>query len=322
MASIKDLENQFNQTLNGLQLPASPLELYDPIRYTLANGGKRMRPLLVLLGCKIYNDDVSNALHPAIAIELFHNFTLLHDDIMDNAPLRRGMPSVHKKWNDNIAILSGDAMLIKAFQHLAETRAEILPRIISEFNKTALEVCEGQQLDMNFELRDDVSIDEYLDMIRMKTAVLLATSLKIGGLIGGANPQQTDLLYDFGVKAGIAFQLQDDILDVYGESQKVGKKKGGDIVANKKTFLLLKAQELTSDKQSVELNTLLQITNDEEKVKAVTTLYNELGVRELAEQKMWESYNAGLESLKQISGNPEWIELLSEFSHSLMHRDN
>ncbi len=322
MNPIQDLLKQFNYALGLLELPDGPKELYDPIKYTLDNGGKRMRPLLVLLGCKVFSEDVSQALRPAIGIELFHNFTLLHDDIMDEAPLRRGNPSVYKKWNSNIAILSGDAMIIKAYQLLVETRTGALSDVLIEFNRTALEVCEGQQLDMNFESRDDVSLEEYLQMIGLKTAVLLATSLKIGALIGGANAEQANLLYNFGLNTGIAFQLQDDILDVYGESAKVGKQKGGDIISNKKTFLLLKALELADKEKSLELNQWLTSNAPTQKVAAVTAIYNQLGVRQLAEEKMWDYYNSGIASLEKVKGSAAWVTTLKQFSNDLMHREH
>ncbi|MFT4544937.1 MAG: geranylgeranyl diphosphate synthase type II [Polaribacter sp.] len=322
MNPIQELQAQLEQALGTLDVPASPAELYDPIKYTLSNGGKRMRPLLVLIGCKIFNDDVSEAINPALGVEMFHNFTLLHDDIMDDAPLRRGKPSVHKKWDSNIAILSGDAMMVKTYQSFIETRSEVLRPMLRVFNRTAVEVCEGQQFDMNFELRDDVSIAEYLDMIRLKTAVLLAASLQIGGMIGGASKEQSELLYDFGLNAGIAFQLQDDILDVYGESAKVGKQKGGDIICNKKTFLLLKAQELATGSLAKELAEQLGNSSEQEKVAAVTQIYDELKIRQLAEARMWEFYNKGMASLEKVEGNKNWIEILRQFSHNLMHRES
>jgi geranylgeranyl diphosphate synthase type II len=322
MNPIQELQAQLEQALGTLDVPASPAELYDPIKYTLSNGGKRMRPLLVLIGCKIFNDDVSEAINPALGVEMFHNFTLLHDDIMDDAPLRRGKPSVHKKWDSNIAILSGDAMMVKTYQSFIETRSEVLRPMLRVFNRTAVEVCEGQQFDMNFELRDDVSIAEYLDMIRLKTAVLLAASLQIGGMIGGASKEQSELLYDLGLNAGIAFQLQDDILDVYGESAKVGKQKGGDIICNKKTFLLLKAQELATGSLAKELAEQLGNSSEQEKVAAVTQIYDELKIRQLAEARMWEFYNKGMASLEKVEGNKNWIEILRQFSHNLMHRES
>ena len=322
MNPIQKLQAQLKQALGTLEMPASPAELYDPIKYTLGNGGKRMRPLLVLIGCKIFNDDVSEAINPALGVEMFHNFTLLHDDIMDDAPLRRGKPSVHKKWDSNIAILSGDAMMVKTYQSFIETRSEVLRPMLRVFNRTAVEVCEGQQFDMNFELRNDVSIAEYLDMIRLKTAVLLAASLQIGGMIGGASKEQSELLYDFGLNAGIAFQLQDDILDVYGESAKVGKQKGGDIICNKKTFLLLKAQELATGNLAKELAEQLGNSSEQEKVATVTKIYDELKIRQLAEMRMWEFYNKGMASLEKVEGNKNWIEILRQFSHNLMHRES
>jgi geranylgeranyl diphosphate synthase type II len=320
MNQVQELRSRIEQVIQSLSVPSSPKDLYEPISYTLSNGGKRMRPILVLLGCKIFSESIENAIRPAIGMELFHNFSLIHDDIMDSAPIRRGKPTVHERWNSNIAILSGDAMMIQAYQQLVETRPDAVATIIRIFNQTAIEVCEGQQLDMDFEKRDDVSIDEYLNMIRLKTAVLLAACLKVGATIGGANEEQAQHLYDFGLNTGIAFQLQDDILDVYGESQKVGKQKGGDILLNKKTYLLLKALELTSESGSVEQ--WLKSNATEGKVAAVTEIYNDHQVRELAEKRMWEFYDLGVSSLKKVNGNAQWIEVLLQFSNELMHREN
>jgi geranylgeranyl diphosphate synthase type II len=323
MTELQELREAFEEVLSKFTLPSEPESLYLPIEYTINNGGKRMRPLLVLLGCKLFNDDLKNAVHPALGIELFHNFTLVHDDIMDNAPLRRGNPTVHEKWNDNVAILSGDAIFIKAYQELIQTRAEVLPQTLEIFNRTALEICEGQQLDMEFESRENVSIADYIHMITNKTAVLLGCSLQVGALIGGASEKQSQLLYEFGLNAGIAFQLQDDILDVFGESQKVGKQKGGDIIANKKTFLLLKALELANGEDNSELNKWLDRSNaDNEKVAAVTAIYNELNVRELAEAEMWKYFNKGLQSLSQVEGNEKWKTILQQFATKLMHRES
>lgn len=323
MTELQELRKEFEQVLYAFNLPSEPEHLYRPIEYTIENGGKRMRPLLVLLGCKIFYEDISQALHPALSIELFHNFTLVHDDIMDNAPLRRGNPTVHEKWNDNVAILSGDALFIKSYQELAKTRKEVLKPVLDVFNRTALEICEGQQLDMEFESRENVSIADYIHMITNKTAVLLGCSLQVGALIGGASEKQSQLLYDFGLNAGIAFQLQDDILDVFGESQKVGKQKGGDIIANKKTFLLLKALELADGKDNSALNKWLDHSNaDNEKVTAVTAIYNKLSVRELAEAEMWKYFNQGLESLAQVEGNEHWKTILEQFATKLMHRES
>ena len=323
MNELPELTKAFERVLGELELPQKPELLYEPVSYTINNGGKRMRPLLVLLGCKIFSEDISKALHPSVAIEMFHNFTLVHDDIMDRAPLRRGKPSVYQKWNDNVAILSGDAMMVKSYQSLVQTRKEVLAEVLDIFNLTALEVCEGQQHDMDFEERDDVSISEYLEMIRLKTAVLLAASLKLGAVIGGASKKNAQKLYDFGLNVGIAFQLQDDILDVYGETAKVGKQKGGDIIANKQTYLLIKAKELASEKQTNELNSWLNNSHPEsEKVEAITALYQTLNVRELAEAEMWKYFNSGLESLKQVQGNENWKNILEQFATNLMHRES
>jgi len=322
MKQLQSLQDQVNLALETLELPNQPSLLYDPISYTLSNGGKRMRPLLVLMGCKVFKDDISQAIHPAIGIEVFHNFTLLHDDIMDNAPIRRGKPAVHSKWNSNIAILSGDAMMILAYQELCKTDTSVLPEVLKVFNKTALEVCEGQQLDMDFETAENVSIADYINMIRLKTAVVLGGGLKVGAIIGKADAQQAELLYQFGLNVGIAFQLQDDILDVYGESQKVGKQKGGDIISSKKTFLLLKAVELADEKQANSLKKWLTSDSELEKVKAVTEIYNQLEIRQLAEARMWDYYNKGIASLDQIKGNAEWVETLRTFSEKLMHRES
>jgi geranylgeranyl diphosphate synthase type II len=323
MTELKELRKDFDETLHGFTVPAKPEHLYKPIEYTIENGGKRMRPLLVLLGCKMFSEDISQAVHPALSIELFHNFTLVHDDIMDNAPLRRGNPTVHEKWNDNVAILSGDALFIKSYQELIKTRNEVLKPVVEVFNRTALEICEGQQLDMEFEDREDVSISDYIHMITNKTAVLLGCSLQIGALIGGAKETEAQLLYDFGLNAGIAFQLQDDILDVFGESEKVGKQKGGDILSNKKTFLLLKAMELVSNEQKTELDNWLNGKHsDTEKVDAVTTIYNDLNVRELAENEMWNYFNLGLTSLSQVEGDTKWKSVLEQFATKLMHRES
>lgn len=322
MKQLQDLQHQFVLALEALELPTQPSLLYDPVAYTLSNGGKRMRPLLVLMGCKVFNEDISQAMHPAIGIEVFHNFTLLHDDIMDNAPIRRGKPAVHSKWNNNIAILSGDAMMILAYQEICKTGTSVLPQVLEVFNRTALEVCEGQQLDMDYETAQDVSIDDYLNMIRLKTAVVLGGGLQVGAIIGKAEKQQADLLYEFGLNTGIAFQLQDDILDVYGESHKVGKQKGGDIISEKKTFLLLKAMELADENQSELLKKWLASDAEAEKVKAVTEIYDQLNIRQLAEARMLDYYNKGMTSLNLVKGNEEWIEILRKFSHDLMHRES
>lgn len=324
VADISVLQKTIEEELKRFATPSSPKELYDPIAYILEIGGKRMRPLLVLLGCKVFNDDISHAIHPALGIEVFHNSTLLHDDIMDNAPLRRGKQTVHKKWNSNIAILSGDTMLVQAYREISNTRDDVLAATLSVFNQTTVEVCEGQLFDINFEERDDVSIDEYLNMIRLKTAVLLGASLKIGAVIGGADAEQAELLYKFGMNTGIAFQLQDDILDVYGNTEKVGKQKGGDIIANKKTFLLLKAMEIADEDQRTELNRWLAFDGEDssEKVNAVLHIYEQLQIRNLAEKRMEEHYAKAIESFSQVDANSEWLKSLRAFTDELMQREH
>ncbi|MCF8256754.1 MAG: polyprenyl synthetase family protein [Flavobacteriales bacterium] len=320
---IAPLLKQMEVALRDMHFESWPAELYDPVRYTMANGGKRMRPLLVLMGCKLFKDDVTDAMGPAMAVELFHNFSLLHDDLMDNAPVRRGHPSVHVKWNPNIAILSGDAMLVLAYQALARTDAKLLPELLDIFSSTALKVCEGQQLDMNFEQRNDVAVVEYEQMIALKTAVLLAASLKMGAIIGGADAAQAKHLYDFGLHAGIAFQLQDDILDVFGDSGKVGKQQGGDIVSDKKTYLQIKALQLATgpDRKELALWKGNGHASAAEKVRAVTDIYHRLGIRELAEERMSYYHDEALRHLEPVMGNEEWKATLRKFTDSLMIRE-
>lgn len=304
-------------------LPASPANLYDPVRYTLSHSGKRMRPLLTLIGAGLFSENVKRALPAACGIELFHNFTLLHDDIMDNAPLRRGQPSVYAKWNHNIAILSGDAMYTEAFRQLAQSPKEVLPEVLEIFTRTALEVCEGQQYDMDFETQNNVSISGYLRMIELKTAVLLAASLQMGALCGGATKEEAEKLYAFGKHVGIAFQLQDDILDVFGEAGKFGKTVGGDIVANKKTFLLLKAFELANRYQKEELQNWLQAdaSDAKAKVEAVKSIYDQLGVRKAAEEEMTKQYEKGIAALQNVNADETKKKVLKDFADGLMVRE-
>jgi len=302
---------------------SQPAELYEPLRYMLALGGKRIRPLLALLGCELFGAKKEDALPAAAAIELFHNFTLVHDDIMDNAPLRRNRETIHRRWNGNIALLSGDAMLVMAYRSLARTRSELLPSVLDVFNETALQVCEGQQLDMNFEKKEEISIDDYLHMIMLKTAVLLAGSLKIGAIIGKAGAQDAELLYQFGCNIGVAFQLQDDILDVYGDTEKFGKQKAGDIIAGKKTFLFLKAAETAPAALKKELKRLLESPTMEtsEKVQRVTGIYDELDVRTPARILMEEYYQRALSCFDRIRVDASASEKLLGLSQSLMIRE-
>lgn len=281
-----------------------------------------MRPLLTLIGCKMYHEDQERAIHAALAIELFHNFSLIHDDIMDNAPLRRGKPTVHEKWNNNIAILSGDAMLVEAYKQIAQVPAEVMPRALEIFSRTAEEVCEGQQYDMDFETAAGVTITDYIRMIERKTAVLLGAALKIGAYCGNATETQAQHLYEFGRTIGIAFQLHDDILDVYGDAAQFGKQTGGDILANKKTFLLLKALERANGYKKEELLQWLQApaSAGAEKVKAVTAIYDYLGIKELAEAESNRYYEEGIVHLDAAEANPEWKNYLRNFTDQLMVR--
>ena len=300
-----------------------PISLYEPIRYLMSLGGKRIRPLLVLMAYRIFKDDYESVVKPALAVEVFHNFTLMHDDIMDKAPLRRGKATVHEKWNANIAILSGDVMLVKAYDLLLESKSPVLATIIESFNETARFVCEGQQLDMDFETRDNVTVDEYVEMIKLKTSVLLGYSLKYGGLLAHTTPDNLYNLYNFGCYIGIGFQLKDDLLDVFGEQEKVGKQMGGDIIANKKTYLLIKALEKADGAVKEELSAWLikKDFNKEEKVNAVTSIYETLNLRAETEELMNHYFSLGFNYLKKVKGSEEAKTQLEEFSHYLIHRD-
>jgi geranylgeranyl diphosphate synthase type II len=289
----------------------------------MALGGKRLRPCLLLMACDMFGGDVEKALAPALAIEVFHNFTLMHDDIMDKAPLRRGKPTVHEKWNANVAILSGDVMMVESNKLIMQVDDKVLRRVLDVFNDTAVGVCEGQQIDMNFETRSDVGIDEYIDMIRLKTAVLLGGTLKMGALVGGAGDGEASLLYAFGEQLGIAFQLQDDILDVYGDPEKFGKQVGGDILSNKKTYLLIKALELAQGDTLTQLNYWLHAEEYEptEKVEAVKRIYNQLNIREQAEAEMNQYAEKAMLSFDKISLPDERKSVLKEFADMLLVRE-
>jgi len=278
-------QQHINQGLAELDLPPVPATLYDPIRYMLALGGKRIRPLLTLMAADLFSiPDIKQAVPAALAVELFHNFSLVHDDIMDQAPLRRGKPTVHEKWNANVAILSGDNLLIMAYGQLAKCPGDKLPPILKIFNTMATHVCEGQQLDMDFEASPRVGIDDYLHMIQLKTSVLLGTALKIGAVLGGASDVDAQHLYDFGVNVGIAFQLQDDLLDVYGDPEQFGKQRGGDILANKKTYLLLKALETADPAIVSQLHDWMKRHDQPEtKINQVTAIYDSLGIQQATE---------------------------------------
>ena len=316
---------QFIQNLpTTLELGKTPRELYDPITYILSLDGKRIRPMLSLLSYGIYKPNPEDILSQAAAIEVFHNFTLLHDDIMDDAPLRRGKDTVHVKWNNNVAILSGDVMLVKVYDLLLPTHTEKLGEIIRLFNKTAAEVCEGQQLDMNFESLEEVHEDEYINMIRLKTAVLVGFALQLGALLAGAEKEDSQKLYDFGMNIGVGFQLKDDLLDVYADQTKFGKQVGGDIISNKKTFLLIKALELAEGEDANELNYWLSKSNfdKEEKVLAVRGIYDKIGIKALTEAKMNSYFEAGFAQYDAIHfKNEDYFLELKEITQNLIHRE-
>jgi len=319
MKSIQELSALISDELGRIEYPKTPLLLYEPIYYILGLGGKRMRPILVLMAHQLFDNNIEKAISPALAIEVFHNFTLLHDDIMDNAPLRRGQKTVHEKWNSNVAILSGDTMLVQAYQLIAEVDNTIVKQVLAVFSKAAIEVCEGQQWDMDFETQSDVSIPDYLKMIEYKTAVLLGAALQIGGITSGASKEQQNHLYAFGRDLGVAFQLKDDLLDAFGDTATFGKQVGGDIMANKKTYLYLKALELADGTQRQNLEQYFS-TNDTSqlKVDAVKTIFSNLEVPELTSNLMREYHARAMENLAAI--NSENKEPLLAFSALLMDR--
>ena len=309
--------------IQKLSFPAEPADLYDPIRYMMTLGGKRLRPALLLMANELFGGDPAKAIKPALAIEVFHNFTLLHDDIMDKAPLRRSQPTVHEKWNPDIAILSGDTLFVKSCELMMGVEDVYLRQAFTLFYRSATEVCEGQQLDMHYETSDDVHVNDYLGMIGSKTAALLACSLAIGALTAGASLKDQSHLYSFGKNLGIAFQLHDDVLDVYGDEKKFGKKTGGDILSNKKTFLLLSAMQVARGSIHKELQQWMtsQDFDPDEKVKAVKNFYSLLGIRELAETEMDKYFQAALKDLDSIDVPEEKKAILREFSGHLMLRE-
>ena len=327
MHTLKDLQSlvsvAIDKEINQLY-QTEPRHLYEPIGYALSVGGKRLRPAMVLLGYSLFDERVEKALPVATAIELFHNFTLLHDDIMDGAEMRRNNLSVYKKYSENVAILSGDAMSIMAYNALLKSNSEALPAMIRLFSQTALEVCEGQQFDMDFETRTDVAIPEYLKMIKLKTAVLLACSLKLGALAANASEKIADQLYDFGLNLGIAFQLQDDLLDVFADQDKFGKKLGGDIVANKKTFLLLKALEISGEETKAFIQEWIDKKDFDanEKISAITGKYNELGIKEITERSINEYYQAALNIFNEVPLADETKVGLLQLANLIMNRDH
>lgn len=314
---------KITKALEELVFPNEPSELYEPIRYTLSMGGKRLRPQLVLMACSLYSDNIKQAVNPALGIEIFHNFTLLHDDIMDEAPLRRGKSTVHNKWNSNIAILSGDVMFVESCRLMSKAPQPALEDVLDAFFKAAVEVCEGQQYDMNFEQQANVSLNDYLEMIRLKTAVLLGAAMQIGAFCGGANRSEANHLYAFGTSLGVAFQLMDDILDVYGDPDKFGKQVGGDILANKKTFLSLKAFEKAKGSSAEELKKWYSLRDSSsEKVENVTAIFDSLGIKEDAELEKERFYNKAIKELDALEISEEKKKPLYEFASKLMQREH
>ncbi len=307
--------------LKGFDLPESPLNLYDPLRYFLQIGGKRIRPVLTLLGAELSGKGSDTALPQAIGIELFHNFTLIHDDIMDEAPLRRNKKTLHKKYGINTAILSGDVLLIKAYQQICKTDTHYLEEILELFNATAIEVCEGQQLDMDFETRMDVSVADYIEMIRLKTSVLLGCALKVGALATGANKSDADALYNFGVNIGIAFQIRDDILDLYADTEQFGKQVGGDIIANKKTILYLTAiGQATKEQREI----IMQLQNETDlvlKIERMAEVFDVLNVKSLCEERMRFYFEHAMNSLESVEASVENKSKLQELAAYLIERE-
>jgi geranylgeranyl diphosphate synthase type II len=323
MIDFEKAQEIVNKELASLVFKREPSELYEPVEYILSIGGKRIRPAMVLMSCSLFSDQVDRAARCALAVEVFHNFTLLHDDIMDNSALRRNKPTVHEKWNRNAAILSGDVMSILSYKLLGECPPEYLQNVLALFTDTAMKVCEGQQFDMNFETRNDVSVDDYIKMITLKTSVLIAASLKLGSILGGAQTADSDLMYEFGKNIGIAFQLRDDLLDVYGDTSKFGKKIGTDIVANKKTYLLLKAIELADEQSRKKLCDLISPNPDDnvKKITEVIKIFDMLGIREKTETISWEFYNTGIQALNLVNVENFDKKALRDLARQLMERE-
>lgn len=320
---IAQYQTQIQAELDQLEMPAQPERLYEPLRYFMSLGGKRMRPVMCMLGYELFASDSNQALPAALALELFHNFTLLHDDIMDKADKRRGQATVHVKWDENVAILSGDALFVLAYEQLSRVAADKLPAVMQVFNRVAREVCEGQQLDMDYQGKEEVSLDEYLNMIRLKTSVLLGGCIEIGALLGGANVENAKLAYLFGEKVGLAFQIQDDLLDAYGDPEKFGKKVGGDIIVNKHTFLRMSAEALATGNYSAELKMAYAETDEQLKISRVKALFDSLGVPQKAELKKQELLATAFIALDQLKGaDTEVVHQLKLLANYLVERES
>lgn len=323
MKTIDNIQDLINNYIDNQDFKGSPAELYAPIEYILRQGGKRMRPTLCLLACELFGGDIDECMVPAVAAEIFHNFTLVHDDIMDQAPLRRGMETIYNKWGSDVAILSGDTMLIKAFQYVLNTDNKYRYEVFAELCKVALEVCEGQQLDLNFETRDDVALDEYLEMIRLKTAVLLGSVLKIGAIVAGADVKDQETIYNFGVHLGMAFQLQDDVFDCYGDVNVFGKMIGGDISDNKKTYLYLYALDMASDEDEKTLRELFKMPKgrDEDKIRKVLEIYDRNAIKAKTLSCVEEYYTSAKMYLADLDVPAERKKVLYDYAEYLYKRN-
>lgn len=323
MYTFEDILHIVNKEIADIKFDnREPSLLFEPIGYILSLGGKRVRPALALMSCNLYNEDVSAAIPVAKGIEVFHNFTLLHDDLMDRADIRRGQPTVHNKWSDNVAILSGDAMLIEAYKEIAKVEKQHLDVILELFSEMATDICRGQQYDMNFEQRLDVTIPEYIEMIRLKTAVLLGCALKEGALVNEAPESDLDNLYEFGINIGLAFQLKDDLLDVYGDEKSFGKKIGGDILCNKKTYLLISALSEASVKDELVSWIEQKEYNEEEKIEAVKAIYDKLQLKENSEKLIHEYYQRAIDHLRKVAVDEYRKKALYDLAENLMFRNS
>lgn len=323
MYNWENLRDAVNEFIDNLRFEREPHELYAPIRYTIEQGGKRVRPVLLLMSYNMYKNNIEEAMYPAVAIETYHNYTLIHDDVMDRASIRRGKPTVCAKWGDTAAILSGDTMLVLAYEFIANVPDDKLPAVLSLFTATAKEIGDGQQYDLDFEKRDDVKEEEYLEMIRLKTSVLLAASMKMGGILADAPKEDLELLYAYGETMGLAFQLQDDLLDVYADQALFGKKIGGDICCNKKTFLLITAMNLASPELLAEMKAWMEKSDfsAEEKISYFTAVYNKLGVREICEKRIEELFAKCDSYMDRISLPAEKKQNLKAFADSILNRN-
>lgn len=321
MYTTQELQEKVNDIFNNKDYMSEPKGLYEPIQYSLSQGGKRLRPLLALLGCSVFGGDLKQVIPPAIGLEIFHNFTLLHDDIMDQAPIRRGKPSVYKKWDTNTAILSGDTMFVLAYDYVTNTEPQYLVDVLRIFNQTAREVCEGQQYDMNYETQEVVEVEDYIEMIRLKTAVLIAAALKIGAIVASAPEEETNKIYDFGINIGLAFQLRDDFLDAFGEFAVFGKPIGNDIITNKKTYLYIIAYNKANPSQKAQLDHAFSLKDKEEKVASVLKIYDTLEIKKETENMIEEYFQKSLKILEEIKVSEEQKIQLNIFIKGLMSRE-